>query len=239
MEFTENKRVPVSMVGSDGYLSVIGHFQIVQDAITELFTLHKLDAPTLRHKYNAIWVFVKTKVKLIKRLRGHENFMLTAFFSYVSLAKIHIDVQLKNTDGETAAYARTEICALDIEKHGIRRLPSVGVDTTMATRSEDIEMAFDDFEEADLPLFESGIRVKSTSIDMSYHTNNVEYVRMIMSTYSVAETEAMSIKDMELQFAGQSYENDVLSIRKSVKENDHRVVLEKDGRPIVKCKIVC
>lgn len=238
MELTDKKKVEISMIGSDGNMSVVGLFQIIQDAVTDLLCLHKLDAPTLRDEYNAIWLFVKTKAKLFKKLCCQEAFTIHAFFSYISLAKMHIDVQITNAGGETAMYSRTEICALDIEKQAIRRLPTVGVDTSMPTRSENTDIEFTRFEETDLPLTDS-IRVSSTSIDMSHHTNNAEYVRIIMNTFSIAETEAMSIKDMELFYTGQSYENDVLNIRKDDAGNERRIILEKDGHPVFKCKIAC
>ncbi|MBD5131188.1 MAG: hypothetical protein HDT28_01125 [Clostridiales bacterium] len=238
MELHETQKVQVSKIGTDGNLSVVGSFQIIQDAVTDLLCLYDLDAPTLRDKHNAIWLFVKTRAKFIKKLECQEVFTVNAFVSYVSLAKMHVDVQIKNAHGETALYSRTVLCALDREKQSIRRLPTVGVNMNMPTRGEEIKIDFTDFVKTDLPLIDT-VRVNSTNIDMSHHTNNVEYVRLIMNTYSVEQTESMNIRDMELIYTDQSYENDSLAVRKAVIDNTHYIVLEKIGSPVIKCEIVC
>ena len=238
MELTENRKVEISLIGADGDLSVVGVFQIIQDAVTDLLCLHELSAPTLREKYNAIWLFVKTQAKFGKLISCQGEFTVNAFFSYVSLAKIHVDVKITTADGETVIHSRTELCALDIEKQGIRRLPSVGVDVNMPVRRDETNIEFSRFEDGELPTVET-VRVRSTCIDMSHHTNNTEYVRMIMNTYTTSQTEAMNINCMELFYTGQSYENDILTIRKAVTNNEHRIVLEKDGKAVIKCKIVC
>lgn len=238
MELTERRKVEISLIGADGNLSVVGIFQIIQDAVTDLLCMHDLSAPTLREKYNAIWLFVKTKAKFGKLISCQGEFTVNAFFSYVSLAKLHADVKIIASDGETVMHSRTELCALDIQKQGIRRLPTVGVDVNMPIRRDEVDIEFSRFEDVELPTVET-VHVRSTCIDMSRHTNNTDYVRMIMNTYSVAQTESMHISDMELVYVGQSFENDLLSIRKGVTDKTHSIVLEKDGKAVVRCKIVC
>ena len=238
MELTKNRKVEISLIGSDGDLSVVGVFQIIQDAVTDLLGRNELSAPVLRNKYNAIWLFVKTKAIFTDCLSGMDEFTVNAFVSYVSLAKLHIDVKITTTDGKTVMHSRTELCALDIEKQGIRRLPTVGVDVNMPILRDEANIEFTRFEDGELPIVET-VRVRSTCIDMSHHTNNTEYVRMIMNTYTTAQTEAMNINTMELFYTGQSYEDNLLTIRKAVTNNEHRIVLEKDGKAVIKCKISC
>lgn len=240
MELTEKQKVRISMIGADDYMSVSGTFHIIQDAVTDLLCLHDLSAPTLRNKYNAIWLFVKTKVKFIKRLCCQDPFTVRAFFSHISLAQMHVDVQIEDANGAPVLYSRTVVCALDVEKQRIRKLSTVGMDTTMTAVAggTNANIEFTDFDETGLPSVDS-VRVKSTNIDMSHHTNNAEYVRIIMNTYSVAETQSMQIKEMELQYVGQSFENDILDIRKAVVGNEHRIVLKKGGSTVIICKIVC
>ena len=109
MELSDKKKVEISMIGTNDCMSVVGFFRLIQDAVTDLLCLYDLDAPTLRNKYKAIWLFVKTKAKFLKSWACQDTFTVNAFFSYVSLAKMHVDVQVKNASGETAMYSRTEI----------------------------------------------------------------------------------------------------------------------------------
>ncbi len=238
MELTKKRKAEVSLTGTDGNLSVIGVFQIIQDAVADLLRLHDLGAPTLLQKYNALWVFVKTKAKFTKPISCRGEFTVNAYFSFSSFARLHADVKIIMADGTTVMHSRTELCALDIDKQGVRRLPTVGMDVNMPIRRGEEDIEFTRFADEDMPIVDA-VRVGSTCIDTAHHTNNTEYVRMIMNTFSVAQTEAMSINTMELFYTGQSYENDLLSIRKRATDNERRIVLEKDGKAVVKCKIVC
>lgn len=238
MDLIKNQTVSASLLGSDCKLTIVGVFQLIQDAITELMGLHKIDGITLKREYNAFWVFIKTRVKFGAKVGWCEALTVNAFFSHISAAKIAVDVEIKMSNGELAAFSRTEICALDISTQRIRRLSSVGVRTDMLVARDFATVEFTEFEDINLPIIDV-VTVKSTNIDFSHHTNNEEYVRLIMNTYAVAQLEAMNVGEMEMIYAGQSHENDVLEIRKAAFENKHLVVIEKSGAPVVKCEIIC
>lgn len=223
------------MTGTDG-LSLTGCFQIVQDAITEHMGRLKIDGVTVKQKYNAFWVFVKTKVKLLKRIDWGDNVTVSCFISNISLAKMHIDVQVKDKSKQTALYSRTEICALDIATQKIIKIASVGVKPSMAAKKRAADIAYSQFDDPDLPVV-GNVRIKSTNIDFSHHTNNSEYIRLIRDTYTVAETEAKKVRETEINYVSQSYEGDVLDIKKASFADRDIIVLEKDGKPVVKCKI--
>lgn len=238
MGLIKNQSVNASITGADGNLSVTGTFQVIQDAITELMGLHKIDNVSVKRDYNAFWVFVKTRVKFLKSLAWNEKYAVHAFVSFLSVVKMNIDVEMKNAAGEVVFHSRTELCALDIATQRIRKLSTVGVDGSILAGGEAAEIQFTKFDETDLPLI-GNVQIQSANIDFSHHTNNSEYVRLIMNTYSVAETETLKIKEMEVIFAGQSYEGDVLDIKKATLADKHLIVLEKNGAPVVKCEIVC
>lgn len=218
-------------------LSVMGAFQIIQDAITELTGEHKFDGITLKEKYNAFWVFTKTRVKFIKNVVWNEEIDVRAFISYISVAKMNVDVEMKDKFGNIISYSRTEMCALDLDTQRIRKISTVGVTEDVLEKQVPMEILFTKFEGSELPIVDN-IKVKYTNIDFSHHTNNLEYVRFIMNTYTVEEVEQRGIKEVEIIYANQSFENDVLDIRKSGFENKDLIVLEKDGKPVVKCEIV-
>ena len=56
------------MAGSDECLSILGTFQVVEDAITDLMGELKIDGVTAKEKYNAFWVFTKNRVKIFKKM---------------------------------------------------------------------------------------------------------------------------------------------------------------------------
>ena len=233
----KKQKILSSMVNSESNLSVVGTFQIIQDALTELCGVLKIDGPTMKREYNAFWVFTKTRVKILKKLAWNENVKLTAFISKITLAKMYMDVQVKNTLGEVAFYSRTELCALDIKAEKICKLSSVGVSESMVGKNKGMEINFSkiDAEESE-PLCR--VQIKYTNIDFCHHTNNLEYMRLIMNTYSVAEMEARPIREIEINYISQSFENDLIAMCKTKNANRDVLVLKKDSKPVVKCEIL-
>lgn len=237
MKFTKLQKISASMLASNERLSAIGAFQIIQDAVTEFMGELKIDGITVKQKYNAFWVFVKTRVKFFKAISWCDVCSVTAFISAMSLAKMYIDVKVSDRAGDTAFYGRVELCVLDIAAQKIIKLSAVGVDKSMLSDGEEVDIQFGRFDITEAAVSEC-VKVRSTNIDHSHHTNNLEYLRFIMNTYSVKETEERQIKEMEVVYASQSYENDVLEIVKSKCGDRDMIALQKDGKIVVKCEIV-
>ncbi len=226
-----------SISGTDCNLSIVGCFQIIQDAITEMMGLNKVDGVTVKEKYNAFWVFTKTRAKFLKKLAWNNEIFITCYISNISLARINVDVEIKNKNGELAVHSRTELCVLDILTQRFKRVSAVGVDETMLENNTSDEIEFAKFEDIESPIVEE-VKVRSTNIDFSHHTNNTEYIRLIMNTYSVSEMESKQIKEIEILYVNQSFENDILSIRKANFNDKDIILIEKSNKPIVKCEIV-
>ncbi len=232
-----NSIIGASMLAADGNLSETGCFQLIQDAITELMGELKIDGFTVKEKYNAFWVFTKTRTRFIKTIAWRDEITVSSFISFISVVKMNIDVEIRDKFGEIAAYSRTELCALDIRTQRITRLSLIGIDNAMLDSRKPMEISFARFDGSDLPPFGS-VQIKYTNIDFSHHTNNTEYIRLIMNTYSVEEMESKQITEMEIIYSSQTFENDVLQIRKKSDKNKDLVLLEKDGIAVAKCEIV-
>ncbi len=237
MIYTKKQKVSASMASSDECLSILGVFGIVEDAITELMGELKIDGVTAKEKYNAFWVFTKNRVRIFRKLRWNEEFVISCFISLKSLVKMNVDVAAKTTNGELVFYARVEECALDITTQKIRKLNSVGVDETMLAETPSVDIQFCKFDYENLPVLEQ-VRVRSTNIDMSHHTNNLEYLRFVLNTFSIKELETRQIKEMEVVYANQSYENDILDVHKTSLPNKDVIVLQKQDTPVVRCEIL-
>ena len=236
MKLIKTQRLNASMVASDESLSAIGAFQIIQDAVTECMGHLKIDGITVKNKYNAFWVFVKTRAEFFKKLGWGEEYTVTAFPSSMSLAKMYVDVEVRDKTDDLILYARVELCVLDIATQRIKKVASVGVEESMMHPATE-EITFGRFDSPEPSLVEQ-VKVRSTNIDHSHHTNNLEYLRFVFNTYSVAQCEARTITEMEVVYASQSYENDVLDVFKAQRGNADFIVLQKDGKPVVKCEIV-
>lgn len=237
MKFTKTQKLSASMIGSDVSLSVIGAFQIIEDTVTEYMGELKIDALTVKQNYNAFWVFVKTRTKFFKKLLWGNEYTVTAFISSMSQAKLHIDVKVSDQVCETVFYARVELCVLDIATQRIKKIATVGVDESMLTQEATMEISFNKFGITGLNLIEQ-VKIRSTNIDHNHHTNNLEYLRFIMNTYSIEEIESKTIKEMEVVYANQSYENDVIDVLKTELADRDLLILQKNDKPVIKCEIV-
>lgn len=237
MVLEKEQHINSAITDSKGELSVIGSFQILQDAITELMGRLNVDGFTARDKYNAIWVYTKSRIKFFKKVSWGTKITVSSFISYISLVKMNVDVRVLDEAGELVFYSRTELCALDITTQRIRKVSTVGIEADMVESLDQVEIAFARFDVLDLPLFER-VRVRSTSIDMSHHTNNIEYLRFILNTYSVTELEKRPIREIELIYSNQSFENDILEIKKGEFKDKDLITIEKEDKTIIKCEIL-
>lgn len=237
MKLTKHNKV--SSVNTDpmANLSVTGIFEIVEEAVTELMGELKIDGITSKREYNAVWVFAKSRIRVFKNIAWNEEYSVVSFISKVSHAALHIDVGIKNKSDELCAYSRAEVCALDMQSGKLRKMSTVGVDDSIEPEVPIADISFSKYDLNDLPETEK-VRIRYTCIDYAGHTNNKEYIRFMLNTYSVRELESRPIREMEVVFLNQSYENDILTVRKKCAEDKDILVLQKDDKIIVKGEIV-
>lgn len=236
MELTERKKLASSLTGYGANLSIHGAFQIVEDAITEHMGDLKIDGLTAKHLYNAVWVYTKTKIDFFKSLEWNSEFTLSCFISKISNVTIDIDVGVKNAADELCFYSRTELCALDLVSGRIRKVSTVGVDESVTAHEPLAEIAFEKFDTDDLPVANQ-VEVRYASIDYAVHTNNKEYVRFMLNTYTLDEMLRCPVREMQITFANQSFEGDVLTVHKGERDGKDVFVIQKDDKPVVKCQI--
>lgn len=233
----KTQKVVSSLVNSESKLSIVGTFQVIQDALTELMETLKVDGITEREKYNAFWVYTKTRVKFLKSLKWGEKMHIHVYISNISLAKLYIDMKIGDENGEIALFSRTELCALDITTQKIRKLTTVGITESMLEKHKNSNLTFAKFDVPETSIVDR-VKIKYTNIDFCHHTNNLEYVRLIMNTYTVAEVEKNPIKEMEISYISQSFEGDEIDIKKTRLGTSDIFVLEKDTKAIAKCEIM-
>lgn len=237
MKLIKNQKVNASATDSLANLSVIGIFQTVEDAVTELFGKLGIDNIIMKEKHNAIWVFTKSRIRKLKNIAWNEDFETVSFVSSVTRATINVDIAIKNTSKELCAYSRVELRALDLETGKIRKLSTMNIEEKIQTEESETQIEFTKFNPTELQDIDQ-VRVNYTCIDLSRHTNNIEYIRFMLNTYSLCELEANPIKEMEVVYANQSFENDLLTIQKCELDGKDIFVLQKDDMVIVRSEIV-
>lgn len=155
----------------------------------------------------------------------------------VTRVSIDIDVEIKNKSDELYAYLRVELCALDLQSGKIRRVSTVGVDDSIQAETPETDLSFSKFDAENLPEV-AQVKIKYTDIDFAGHTNNKEYIRFMLNTYSVRDIEERPIKEMDIVYVNQTYENDILTVQKDSDKDRYIIAIQKDGNYIVKSEIV-
>lgn len=238
MKLIKHQRVSSSISDAAVNLSTLGVFQMVQDATTELMSKLKIDGVTVKKEYNAVWLFVKNRTRFFKDIPWNDQeFTVTAFVSAITRATMCIDTALYDASGTLCTYSRLEICAIDLSSGRIRRIESVGVTADITAEQASENITFTKFEDASMSEVDS-VQVRNTNIDMSQHTNNVEYIRFILNTYTVKQLQERKIREMEIKYVNQSYEMDVLTVHKASLENKDLFLIRKGEQEIVKCEVV-
>lgn len=237
MKLIKHEKVNSCMTDPLANLSVFGCFQIAEETVTELMGELKIDGITVKKEYNAVWVFVRSKLKVLYNIPWNEQYTVVGFISKITHVSIDIDVAIKNSSDKLCAYLRVELCALDLQSGKIRRVSTVGVDDGIQAQTPETDLSFSRFDAVNLPVAEQ-VKIKYTNIDFAGHTNNKEYIRFILNSYSVRELEERPIKEMDIVYVNQTHENDILTVQKESDNNRDVIAIQKDGNYIVKSEIL-
>ncbi len=237
MKLIKYGKVSSCMTDPLANLSVIGCFGIAEETVTELMGKLKIDGVTVKKAYNAVWVFAKSKLKILSNIAWNEQYTVVGFISKITRVSICIDVEIKNKSDEPCAYLRVELCALDLQSGKIRRVSTVGVNDGIQAETPETDLSFSKFDAENLPET-AQVKINYTNIDFAGHTNNKEYIRFMLNTYSVRELEERPIKEMDIVYINQTYENDVLTVQKSSGKDRDIIAIKKDGNHVVKSEIV-
>lgn len=217
MKLIKEAVIPASICDANVKLGVKGTFDLVQDHLTEMMGELKIDGVSLRAKYNCVWIFTRNRVEIDRELNWKERYIAESYISSAKGAKMTVDTALKDADGNICVYSRVEMCAMDLETKKIRRIRDVGVTSDTDVEAPEREIAFSRLKHEGLEEI-AALTVQSGDIDFVQHTNNVSYVRFVMNTYSVQELRERRVRAIEVRYADQTHEGDILTIRKAVRD---------------------
>ena len=235
MIYMKQGRVPASMCDSGAKLSPLALLQLEEDAVTELMGDLHIDGLTAMREYNAMWVFVKNTVQVFHRPAWREEYELRSFVSGHSAAKLLIDTELWSTaHSEPLFHARLEMCALDLETGRIRKAATVGVSDDMPCEEALPELSFTRFPRSSLTQLET-VKVRSTNLDYCSHTNNIEYMRFILNTYTAKDFLELEIARIEIHYGNQTFEEDEIVIFKYSDMQADYFSLVSNGKTSVDC----
>lgn len=222
--FSQQRKISSAFIDSTVKMGIAQSVLMVQDNLTECFNMLECDGVIYREKFNAFWVFTKTRLHFFRRPAWREEISAETFPVSNSGLKTHINTVLKDKNGTVLVLANQEACVLDCTSHRPLRLTALPYPKENFPQSqmpESFEKFSADFSESDF-VYEQVIR--SQHIDMSHHMNNIEYIKLALNVFPDEFLELHEVKSLEVHYTGESREGQVLRIFKK----------EENGRNFIK-----
>ena len=230
--------IGASMCDNTAKLSVPNIFALFMDLATEHAVDLDLGAKKLA-EHGVIWVTVRTKVNIYDRPEMTENVICESWPEAPGRIRCNRYYRISSLDGQVLVDGKTEWAMLDIINNRPYKISDIYPSTIEHLEDIVCPEAFaripENFEECGEKTLYA---VRSTDIDLSQHMNNAAYVRAIFSAFSCDELKQNNIKEIDVSFRTQCYENDDLSIR--LREGDGFVdigVVREDGKIAVVARV--
>lgn len=238
-KFSIRQTIGAGACDPSGRLSLVGALTLIEDVVTATMAKLELDGFTVRRKYGAIMVFSKNHLKFLQDINWQDKVVVSCYFTMQSAARMNADICVKK-GGKIALYARTEICAVDVTTGRIRRMDSVGVDGRVKLVKAQYDLPWNAMDgEGEL---KETATVRTGNIDYAGHTNNVEYIRMLLDTFTLEEWRGMAPKELQVAYLNQSFLGDQLAIwavDNQLDANMHERIytIKKDQQPVLRCAV--
>lgn len=236
MRLIKKDRLPASYCGADVKLNVEGAFRIVEDMATELMGDQHIDGVTCMREYGGMWVFVRNRIEMPEPIGWMDEYTVTSYISSFSKIRLYIDTVMEKADGSVCLKSRLELCAVDLETGKIRKSETVGVGDKTPPEDQLFEISYSKEKPVRAEKTDE-VKVRSTDIDYCHHTNNIAYVRYFMNQIGVDDLIEHPVSAIEVQYAAQTYEGDMLEVYRCDSESCEAFVIEKDGTKVVSCMI--
>ncbi len=219
-----------SRLDFDGKLTVPALFDLFMDLAARHAEEMGIGYQPMQQRH-AFWLAVRNRIRMIERPGYGQRVSLKTWPG--SPGAVKFDRYYLLRDGEKVlAEGHTEWAVQDLETGRILKTNAVGYPVDLVPLPERVcQEPFTRFtEKGDQENLWGTYRVCSRDIDTGFHMNNVAYIRMIMSTFTVSQLQKMDIEEVEVHYASASHEGDLLKIyRRQVPEGWYFLVQKPDG----------
>ena len=237
MKYCSKQKAYTSLCGPNCKLSLLGTMQVVQDGICEYFESMGAGQITTKQNHNCVWVFLKNKFKFHGDILWNEDYTAECFISFRSSVKVIVDTLFYDKNGKLAMHCKTEMCLVDLNTIKIAKITNDILNDSYVAIPSSTDMEFEKILD-NVDGYVCSKKVLSTHIDFCGHCNNIEYVRLLLDTYTASELSSLSIDTFEICYYQQSLEGDMLDIYKTSTQNVDLFEVKNGANICLKCKFV-
>ena len=241
--FEQKRPVSSAFIDSSLRMGIAEAVLMIQDNLTECFNRIGCDGIFYREKYNAFWVFTKTKLHFYSRPLWRQTVNAKTFPVNNAGMRTEINTLISDTDGNSLVEANMEACVLDIQTHKpikLSSLPYPCSDFPEAVFTGKFERLQTEFDEG-CKIYDETIR--SQHIDMSHHMNNIEYIKLALNVFTDDFLRTHDVKSLEVHYTGESREGQILSVYKKDEDDEDGcrtalIAIKESGRTVFKMKLI-
>ena len=174
-------------------------------------------------------------MQIFKPLPWLSPYTVKCFLSKMSKVTTVVDFAFYDESGDLAIYSQLEMCLIDLNTSRISALSAVGFDKLEVHKSI-LPGSFSRFAVTNATQ-KDRVVVKNSNIDCNNHTNNTEYIRLLLDSYPMEHLRTRRIKSIEVNYINQSRLGEELVISVAAEDNCHKVVFTRGDTQIIKCEI--
>lgn len=231
--YKNNFQVLASNCNCAGCMGVADIFNEFQDIATVHSQLMKIDGNTLRKESGAFWVVLKNKIHIYTTPKFLDRLVMETWPNMPGPVRSERNYVIRSVDGSVMVEGRSEWVILDCNDRTLRKLSSTGYPLddihdnrvllpTPYTRMKET-VTKDDF------VFSK--KVMSSDIDLSNHTNNVVYCRLMLDAFNCDFFINNVVTDFEISYQHESREGEYIEIyKKDIDEGYFLQASSPDGR---------
>lgn len=215
-----------SMCDNTGKLSLPYTFVLFTDLASEHAPMLKLGADDLAEK-GVFWVTTKTLIKFHRRPKMQDIITASTWPQAPGRIRCNRFYTLSDERG-VMIEGKSEWAMIDIDgrPHKISEVYTEGITHLEDTVcDEPFARINDDFSDAEII---DTYKIKSTDIDIAQHMNNAMYLKVLFGAFSCKEREEMTVNEIQIAFKNQSFEGDVLTVKRRKGENGTEFALVRE-----------
>lgn len=231
--FERNLKVDASLTDVNIQFGVLPALTVAQDNMCEYFRQIGCDGITMIPVCNCFFVLIKSKIKFFDFATWLDEIKATT--ELVDKSKIRVSVQTDiESNGQRLATCVHQMCAMDATERTVRAVNSTLMSDELQTTKESLlsfdRMSFDLTEED----FVFSHIVNVDNLDFYKHTNNLQYVRFMISALSLDFVENHIVDDFEIHYIAESRYTDELKLYRRIEEDRVLFQINKGDNCITK-----
>ena len=218
-----------SQCDSSGCLGIPNTFSLFMDIATEHADMLGIGLKDLAPNHR-FWLTVKSKAHFYRMPELSETVTLLTWPEHPDSRKCNRDYTI-TSGAELLVAGKTEWAIIDTLSGRLVKVDSVYPEGLVLLNDISIK---EDFVKFSTDLSDAVVlgeyTVTSNDIDLGGHMNNVAYIRVLPSLFSSKDWQKLNIKDIEMWYRSQCYENEVFTVvQKDVDKAKEVFYLKPDG----------